>query len=139
MPDKIRIDGDALHRRRAKEFAEGLIEKGKQGRKEEGVVERARRFDKYYNGQHRIKNQNKIPQKVYNRFADIADQQVARMAAVQPKYIFTPRGEDDVAKAQALNVVIGDVLWDRSKWRQRGEDAVLEAYGSGSCHSRVGS
>lgn len=120
-------------------LAEQLIHQALQGRKSAGVIDRAKRSDEYYWGKHKIKlRPEKDGNKVYNKYAEIFENQVAYLTANRPKWYFAPQEENDLFTSDALNRAIGDVLWEKAEWEEKGEDTILEAAHAGSVHVKAG-
>jgi len=113
------------------------LEAGLDGLKSEKIVANARKFDRYYRGIHAISQRNVLlGNKPYNRLAEGIDQLLARMTNTHIKFYFHPQEDLDSFSAQALNEIIGDVVWDYIKWDDKSEDSILEAFAVGSSHIR---
>lgn len=135
----LRINQPAEKHKEVLKMAEEVLHQALTGRRNSGVVERAKRSDKYYWGDHKIAGRSdKLGNKVYNKYAEIFENQIAYLTANKPKWHFSPQEENDVFTADALNRVIGDVLWERAGWEDKGEDAMLEAAHAGTCHVKAG-
>jgi hypothetical protein len=117
---------------------EQLILQGLEGRKNSNVLVRAQKFDDYSWGDHPVKEEFGRKGKTYNKFSEIVETRVAHLTDNRPKWVFGPQEEGDLFTARALNQILGDYLWDKIEWDDRGEDAVLESAASGTCHIKIG-
>ena len=117
-------------------FARQIVEDGVRGRKQSNRYGLYKRGVDYFRGDHRIKNNSeKQGNMVWNKFAEIIVNRVAQVSEVRPKWVFKPQGGgQDIFVANALNQIIGDVIWDDLEWEDRAEDALLEAAFAGSVH-----
>lgn len=137
MPAKVKTT-DTDEQKAILRTAEKLIMEGIQGRKNSNVLIRAQKFDDYSWGDHPIKQEFGRKGKTYNKFSEIVETRVAHLTDNRPKWVFGPQEEGDLFTARALNQILGDFLWDKIEWDDRGEDAVLEAAACGSCHIKAG-
>jgi len=117
---------------------ESLINQGLEGRKNSKVLLRAEKFDDYMWGDHPVKSLFDRKGKTYNKLAEIVETRVAHLTDNRPKWVFGPQEEGDLFTSRALNQILGDYLWDKIEWDDKGEDAVIEAAASGSCHIKAG-
>jgi len=117
-------------------FAKQILEDAVRARKQSNRYSLYKRGIDYFSGEHRIKNNTeKQGNMVWNKFGEIITNRVAQVVEVRPKWMFKPQGgTNDVFVANALNQIIGDVIWDDVEWEDRGEDALMEAAFAGSCH-----
>ncbi len=136
MPKRIKADsneGQAL------ELAKNLIAASLAGRDKDKVIERASRWDRYYWGDQPAKARSKIMgNKVYNKFAEIVENRLARITQERPKWEFKPQEEDDSAVAYVLNKIVGDIVWEYIDWDERSEEAIIECMAAGSGHLKIG-
>jgi hypothetical protein len=137
MPEKVTTTTTEAQKAILKR-AEDLIAQGLMGRKNCNVLIRAEKFDDYMWGEHPIIKEFGRKGKVYNKSAEIVETRVAHLTDNRPKWIFGPQEEGDLFTARALNQILGDYLWDKIEWDDKGEDAVLEAAASGTCHTKAG-
>lgn len=137
MPAKITTT-DKKEQEAILKKVERLIFQGMEGRKKSNVLMRAQKFDDYNWGDQPIRQEFGRQGKVYNKFSEIVENRIAHLTDNRPKWLFGPQEEGDLFTARALNSILGDYLWDRIEWDERGEDAVLEAAASGSCHIKAG-
>jgi len=119
-------------------LAEKLIFQGLEGRKNSNVLIRAQKFDDYSWGDHPVKEDFGRKGKTYNKFSEIVETRIAHLTDNRPKWVFGPQEEGDLFTSRALNAILGDYLWDKIEWDEKGEDAVLEAAACGSCHIKAG-
>jgi hypothetical protein len=117
---------------------EDLIFQGLKGRENSNVLIRAQKFDDYSWGDHPVKEDFGKKGKTYNKFSEIVETRVAHLTDNRPKWVFGPQEEGDLFTSRALNQILGDYLWDKIEWDDKGEDAVLEAAASGTCHIKAG-
>lgn len=117
------------------QFAESLIAFAIKGKRDEGISEQYERSKDYFNGKHKIRT--RAPAKgnnVVNKYAEIFENRISHISEALPKWHFRPQdGAQDLFTAQALNQIIGDVIWDIANWEETGERAVDEAAHAGSC------
>ncbi|MHC4105568.1 MAG: portal protein [Planctomycetota bacterium] len=137
MPEKVATT-DTNEQKAILAQTEKLIFQGLEGRKNSNVLVRAQKFDDYSWGDHPVKEDFGRKGKTYNKFSEIVETRVAHLTDNRPKWVFGPQEEGDLFTARALNQILGDYLWDKIGWDDRGEDAVLEAAASGTCHIKIG-
>lgn len=137
MATRIRTT-DTTEQQQILKKAEQLIFQGLEGRNSSQVLKRAQKFDDYSWGDHPIRSEFGHKGKTYNKFSEIVETRVAHLTDNRPKWVFGPQEEGDLFTARALNQILGDYVWDKIEWDDRGEDAVLEAAACGTCHIKAG-
>lgn len=120
-------------------FAQGIVEDAVFGKRLEGIYDKYKRGIAYWDGVHKIStNTDRQGNQVWNKFAEIVVNRISQISSVRPKWIFKPQGgTNDIYTANALNQIIGDVIWEDIEWEDKGEDALLEAAFGGSCHIKT--
>lgn len=122
-------------------LAEELIAYAIKGKIDDGVNDRYVKSKEYFTGEHKIKSKaSNQGNKVVNKYAEIFESEISQITEALPKWHFKPQSNDDIVSADQLNQIIGDVIWDKNKWFERGEDAADEAAHAGACviSTRVG-
>ena len=119
-------------------YAQKLIDYGRKGMEHNGVLRRREKSINYRNGKHKIKlREDKYGNKVWNKFGQIAHQRVAHILSKKPRWRFMPRQEGALYAADALNDIVGNVMWDIIEWNEKGEISLNEAWNAGSSHIKV--
>jgi hypothetical protein len=119
-------------------YAQKLIDYGRKGMQHEGVLRRREKAVQYRRGQHKIKlRPDRYGNQVWNKFGQIAHQRVAHILSKKPKWRFLPRQEGAIFAADALNDIVGNVMWDILDWSEKGEISVNEAWNAGTSHIKV--
>ncbi len=125
-------------------MVEELIAFGLQGLEESGVVHEYNRGIRYWKGDHKIRsNPTSKGNKVFNKFAEIIEVRLSHLTDARPKWLFRPQGQEDIEITQALNQIMGDVIWDYINWDKgedgggKAEDSMLQASFAGSGHIKT--
>ena len=119
-------------------WALDLVEYGRWGIKHKGILEKRDRAKRYYRGEHPIKNRDpRSGRKVWNKFAQIARNRLSHIVAKRPKWKFKPKQEEALYGAEAINNILGDVLWEKIKWEKKGKQSVIEARDVGYSHVKI--
>ena len=119
-------------------YAQRLKEYGIKGMEHLGILHRRERSIQYRMGKHKIKaRQSRYGNQVWNKFGSIGHERVAHVHAKKPKWRFAPRQEGAIFSADAINDVVGNVLWDMIEWEDKGEISLNEAWNAGSDHVKV--
>ena len=119
-------------------YATRLIDYGRKGMQHNGVLRRREKSINYRNGKHKIKmREGRYGNQVWNKFGQIAHQRVAHILSKKPKWRFLPRQEGAVFSADALNDIVGNVMWDMIGWDEKGEISLNESFNAGSDHVKV--
>lgn len=101
-------------------------------------MDRVNRFDRYYFGEHKIKGRAKAKgNSVRNKAAEIVENRIANLTDNPPKWYFRAQEENDIFTTEALNQVLGDIVWEKIDWDNRGEESILEASAAGSSHIKT--
>jgi len=120
------------------EYAKNIVEFGKWGMENSGVIDRRNRAKRYYRGDHKVKSRDpRLGRLVWNKFAQIARNRTAHIISKKPKWRFQPKQEAAIFLAEGLSNILNDVLWDKMKWDKKGEMSVNEARDAGSSHIKI--
>jgi hypothetical protein len=116
-------------------YAQKLIDYGRSGMEHNGVLRKREKAINYRNGRHKIKmRQDRYGNQVWNKFGQIAHQRLAHILSKKPRWRFLPRQEGAIYAADALNDLVGNVMWDMISWEDKGEISVNEAWNCGTSH-----
>jgi len=119
-------------------YAQKLIDYGRKGLEHEGILRKRQKSINYRNGKHKIKlRPDRYGNQVWNKFGQIAHQRLAHILSKKPKWRFLPRQESAIYTADALNDLVGGVMWDMINWDDKGEVSINEAWNAGSSHVKV--
>jgi len=119
-------------------YAQRLKEYGIKGMEHHGILRRRERSIQYRMGKHKIKlRPDRYGNQVWNKFGAIGHERVAHVHAKKPKWRFSPRQEGAIYSADALNDIVGGVLWDIIEWEDKGEISLNEAWNAGSSHVKA--
>jgi hypothetical protein len=108
-------------------------------KEESGVYDLYKRGLEYYKGLQKIStNTERKGNLVWNKMAEILTNRISNVVDVRPKWTFKPQdNKGDVFTANALEQIIGDIVWDDTEWADKGEDSMLEAAFAGSSHIKT--
>jgi len=119
-------------------YALKLIDYGRKGMEHEGILRKRQKSINYRNGRHKIKlRPDRYGNQVWNKFGQIAHQRLAHILSKKPKWRFLPRQEGAIYTADALNDLVGGVMWDMINWDDKGEVSINEAWNAGSSHVKI--
>ena len=132
MANQSKTQDDAVR------YAQKLIDYSKKGIEHNGVLRRREKSINYRNGWHKIKARpDRHGNQVWNKFGQIAHQRLAHILSKKPRWRFLPRQEGAIFAADALNDLVGNVMWDMISWNDKGEVSVNESWNAGSSHVKV--
>ena len=116
-------------------YATKLIDYGRVGMEHSGVLRKREKSIQYRNGKHKIKiRPDRYGNQVWNKFGQIAHQRLAHILSKNPRWRFLPRQEGAIYSADALNDLVGNVMWDMISWEDKQEISVNEAWNAGTSH-----
>ena len=118
-------------------FAAGIISFAKQNKKSSGRLDDYKKSIDYYNGEQAKLFVNKKMQRVWNKYAEIFENRIASVVSKRPKWRYSPQGEHAILNSDVANQILGDILWDKIEWEDKGEDSLLEASHAGSSHIKT--
>jgi hypothetical protein len=119
-------------------YVQKLRDYGVKGMEHEGILRKRQKSINYRNGRHKIKiRPDRYGNQVWNKFGQIAHQRLAHILSKKPKWRFLPRQESAIYTSDALNDLVGNVMWDMIGWDDKGEISINEAWNSGTSHVKV--
>jgi hypothetical protein len=117
-------------------YVQKLRDYGVKGMEHEGILRKRQKSINYRNGRHKIKiRPDRYGNQVWNKFGQIAHQRLAHILSKKPKWRFLPRQESAIYTSDALNDLVGNVMWDMIGWDDKGEISINEAWNS-RCNPR---
>ena len=120
-------------------FAESLIKFAVDGKEQLGVRKEYEKSIEYHKGNHKVKfRDEKKGNLVWNKFSQTFDHRVTEITDAYLKWKFDPIEESDILTAYPLNVVLSDVVLERTEWNDhKAEEAIIECAHAGSVHIKT--
>lgn len=120
-------------------FAEKIIKYAANGKDALGVEKEYEKSIDYYKGNHKVKlRSEKKGNLVWNKYSQAFDHRVSEITDAYLKWKFDPIEENDILTSYPLNVVLGDVVLERTHWNDyKAEEAIIECAHAGSVHLKT--